>query len=194
MKMGWARGLVLAVAALSACSKGTTGETTDAGPHGPTNLSVKWAFTGQAASASVCTAHGATDVFVTLSATLDPTLHKTVTAACDKGTVSLGSPLVENLGMPFVEAALLDDKGVTVATASATVVPTVGTTTVTLDFYPATGAGGAGGMGSSSSSTSSSTTAASSSGAGGAGGAASSSSGAGGSASSTSGAGGADAG
>ncbi|MFT3769401.1 MAG: hypothetical protein QM820_28520 [Minicystis sp.] len=196
MKMGWARALLLAAAAMAACSKSGSGDTGDAGPHGPTNLTVKWVFSGKPASASECSAHEALQVFVTLSATLDPELHQTITADCDKGSVSLGSPLVENLGQPFVEAALLDDKGVTVAVASANVTPVPGSTTVTLDFFPVMGTGGAGGMMSSSSSAASSaasTAAASSSGGmGGAGGMMSSSStGAGGG---TTGAGGGDAG
>lgn len=197
MKTAWARVLVLAAAALSACGKETTGGTGDAGPHGPTSLTAKWAFTGKPASADECKAHDATDVVVTLSATIDPKLHKTTTVSCSKGSVVLGSLLVENLGQPFLEAALLDAKGVTVATASTRFTPVLGTTTVTLDFFPAMGTGGTGGMGTSSSSaeasSAASTAAASSSGMGGAGGAASSSSGAGAGGSAT-GAGGGDAG
>jgi hypothetical protein len=111
-------------------------------------------------------------VFVTLSATIDPALHKTATVDCEKGTFDFGSPLVEDLGLPYIEASLLDEKGVTVAKASTDVSPVPGSTTVTLDFFPAMNTGGAGGMGSSSSSaSSSSTTSSSTSGMGGMGGA-----------------------
>jgi hypothetical protein len=173
MKMGWVRALLLAVAAMAACGKSeSSGGTGDAGLHGPTHLVAKWTFTGKPASASECSARMGAEVFVTLSATIDPSLHKTATVDCEKGTFDFGSPRVEDLGMPYVEAALLDDKGVTIATASADVSPTPGSTTVTLDFFPAMNTGGAGGAGSTSSSstTTSSSTSSSTSGMGGAGG------------------------
>ncbi|APR87243.1 Hypothetical protein A7982_12592 [Minicystis rosea] len=188
MKIGWARAIVLAALAVAACSKSGTGDTGDAGPHGPTKLTAKWTFTGKPASASECEAHGASQVYVNLSATIEPSLHQTLTVECEKGTASFGSPLVEELGMPFLEASLLDDKGVTVATVSTNVNPEPGTTTVTLDFFPAMNTGGAGTTSSSAVSSSSSAVSSSSGGTGGTGGmpSTSSASGTGGAAASSS--------
>src|SRR5262245_35409005 len=107
MKMGWAQALLVVIAATAACGKGGSGSTGDAGVHGPTNLVAKWTFTGKAADASGCMAHGASQVYVNLSGTVDPSLHKSATVDCAKGSFSFGSPLVEDLGMPYLEATLL---------------------------------------------------------------------------------------
>ena len=172
--MGWAQALLLAGVTVAACGKSGAGATGDAGVHGPTDLVVKWTFTGKPASAAECAARMGQQVDVTMSGTIDPALHKTVTTDCAKGTVDLGSLLVEDLGAPYLEATLLDAKGMTVTIAGVNVTPILGTTTVTFDFFPAVmGTGGAGGTGTTASSVAS--TAAASSG-GGAGGATSSSS------------------
>ena len=182
MKMGKARALLVALVLVAACGKGGSSTTTggDAGPEGPTKLTAKWTFTGKPASAAECTAHMGQQVYVNLSGTIDPSLHKTVTTDCSKGTLDLGSLQVQDLGEPYLEATLLDDMGKTITIAGVNVMPTLGSTTVTLDFFPPAGTGGMGGMGgmgTTASSTTASTTASSSGGgAGGAGGASASSS------------------
>jgi hypothetical protein len=173
---GWVRALLLAmsaIAAVTACGKGGSGGAgggVDAGLTGPTKLTATWTFSGKPASAAECSTRGAATVFVTLSATLDPTLHKTLSADCATGKVELGTMNIEDLGQPYVEGALLDDKGVALTNAGALVTPTAKTTGVNLDFYPTVSTS------SSSSSSSSSTSSSSSSsgtttGTGGAGGA-----------------------
>jgi hypothetical protein len=198
MKMRMARALLIATVAMVSCSKSASTDL-DAGPHGPTNIVVKWTIDGKAASTASCKARNAAQVYINLSGTIDTELHQSVTIDCAKGTTTFESLLVEKLGMPYIEGTLLDDKGVTVndmdlglAEAGVNLMPIPGTTNVTLAFYPPpSGTGGAGGMGASSSSTvaSSSSTVASSSSSGGGG------MGGGSAASSSSaGAGGADAG
>jgi hypothetical protein len=180
-----------AVAATAHCGKS---EPTLTPPLGPTDVVVTWTFDGKPASAAECTTRGGVTVSVTLSATNDPSLHQNATAACEKGTVTFSALDTAGLGSPFVEGALLDDKGVTVTRADTTARPTPGKTAVTLDFFPTTmttsgdpattsgdpstaassGGGGMGGMGGMSSTSAGSTAAstaaatAASSGAGGA--------------------------
>jgi hypothetical protein len=168
MKMAWARTLLVALVAVAACGKSSSGTTGDAGVTGPTDVVAKWTFTGKAASAAECTAHMGQQVFVTLSGTIDSSLHKTATADCTKGTVDLGTFQVEDLGAPYLEAALLDDMGVQVAIVGVNVTPVLGKTTVTLDFFPAPM--GTGGSTSSSVASSVAASSAASSGGGGAGG------------------------
>ncbi len=186
--------LLLAVAGVAAtahCGKG--GESSGTPPLGPTDVVVTWTFDGKPASAAECMTRGGSTVSVTLSATGDPALHRNGTAACDKGTITFSGLDTGALGTPFVEGALLDDKGVTVRRAEVTVTPTAGKTAVTLDFFasgmtaatsgdpattsgdPATSSsgGGMGGMGASSAastaaSSAASTAAATTAGAGGA--------------------------
>lgn len=169
MTRGWAPlcAALLAIISAGACGKGATTDGGDAGPTGPTKMTVKWTFTGKPASAAECSAHMAEEVFVNLSGTIDPELHKSDTVACSKGTADLGSPLIEKLGQPYVEASLLDAKGVTVTLVGQLVNPTPGATEVVLDFFPAMNVGGAG---TSSSSSTSASSAASTSGMGGTGG------------------------
>lgn len=169
MKHGWRPALVLLLGVTSAmaCSKSSTLATPDAGPHGPTKLTVKWTFTGKAASSAECSAHMAEQVYVNMSGTTDPELHQKKTVDCSKGSVDFGSPLIENLGQPYIEASLLDKDGISVALVSQLVTPTTSTTEVVLDFFPAMNVGG---MSGSSSSSTSASSAASSSGMGGTGG------------------------
>jgi len=169
MKMAWARTLLAALVATAACSKSGTGATGDGGVTGPTDLVAKWTFTGKPASAAECSARMGDKVYVNLSGTVDATLHQTVTADCAKGTVDLGSHQVEDLGLPYLEATLLDAKGVQVTIVGVNVTPVLGTTTVTLDFFPAPM--GTGGSTSSSVASSVAASSAASSGGGGAGGA-----------------------
>ncbi len=171
---------VVGVAATAHCGKGT--ETTTPG-LGPTDVVVTWTFDGKPASAAECTARGGVTVAITLSATGDPSLHQDATAACEKGTVKFSGLDTAGLGAPFLEGALLDDKGITVKRAEMTVMPKVGTTAATLDFFattmtaasttgdPATttgdptttGGGGAGGMGGGTATSAASTSTASTS-------------------------------
>jgi len=187
MKIRMARAMLLATAAIVSCGKGTGGSTTgstgDAGVEGPTNLVVSWTLAGSAASSATCMAQGAAQVFVNLSGTLDPTLHQSVTVDCATGTTSFPMLLVQDLGTPYLEGTLLDDKGVTVpmGIVGIDVTPMLGTTAVTLAFFAPqnTGGGGAGTTSSStaaSSSTTSSSSHAASSSSGGTGGASTTSS------------------
>jgi hypothetical protein len=181
MKTRRARALLVAVAVAVSCGKGESGSTTgDSGLHGPTDVIAEWTFTGKAASASECSAHQAVQVYVNMSGTIDPTLHQTVTLDCAKGSVTFPKLLVEDLGSPFLEGTLLDDKMLAIATVGVNVVPSLGKTTVKLDFFAATTTT----SGSSSSSTSASSTTSSST-TGGTGGATSSGSGPGGGGSSS---------
>jgi hypothetical protein len=174
MKTGMPRGLLVAVALAVSCGKGGSASTTgDGGLHGPTDVIAEWTFTGKAASASECAAHKAVQVYVNMSGTVDPTLHQTVTVDCAKGSVTFPKLLVEDLGSPYVEATLLDDKMVTIAIVGVNVVPTLGKTTVKLDFFAAT-------MTTSSSSSTTSTTSSSTSGGMGGGGGSTTGSGSGG--------------
>jgi hypothetical protein len=172
MKTGMARALVLATAMVVSCGKSSS-STGDAGPHGPTNIVVKWTIAGKAASASSCDAQGAKQVFVNLSGTIDVSLHKSVTVDCEKGTTTFTDLLVEDLGEPYLEGTLLDEKGMSVpmGIVGVNLMPVPGTTNVTLDFFPPMNMGG-GGMGGmmTTSSTTSSTTTTTSSGMGGSGG------------------------
>lgn len=172
MTRGWRPGLVALLGVLSAmaCGKSSGGPVVDAGPHGPTKLTVKWTFTGKAASGDECSAHNAEDVYVNMSGTIDPELHQKTTVACSKGSVDFGSPLIEKLGQPYIEAALLDKDGISVAVVGQLVTPTTATTEVVLDFFPAMNVGGMGGSSSSSTSASSTTSSSGMGGTGGAGG------------------------
>ncbi len=176
------------IAATTHCGKGS--ESSGTPPLGPTDVVVTWTFDGKAASAAECMARGGVTVSVTMSATSDPGLHQHDTAACEKGSLTFAGLETGALGLPFVEGALLDDKGLTKTRADVTVTPTPGKTAVTLDFFPSqvmtTGAttgdavttgeatsatsGGMGGMSgtSSASSSASASSASASSGAGGA--------------------------
>jgi hypothetical protein len=182
------------IAATAHCGKGT--ESSGTPPLGPTDVVVTWTFDGKPASATECMARGGVTVSVTMSATSDPNLHQHDTAACEKGSLTFAALDTGSLGLPFVEGALLDDKGQTKTRADVTVTPTAGKTAVTLDFFPTqvmttgattgdavttgeatsatSGGGGMGGMGgasgtsSASSSAESSASASSASGAGGA--------------------------
>jgi hypothetical protein len=122
------------VAATAHCGKGT--ETTGTPALGPTDVVVTWTFSGMATSPAACTANKGQTVRVTMSASSDPSLHQDATAACEKGTVTFSGLDTGALGTPFVEAALLDDKGVTVTHAETTATATPGKTAVTLDFFP----------------------------------------------------------
>lgn len=182
------------VAATAHCGKGSESSGTPA--LGPTDVVVTWTFRGMPTSPAACTMNKGQMVRVTLSASNDPALHQDATAACEKGTVTFAGLDTAGLGTPFVEGALLDDKGVTVTRADTTAMAMAGKTAVTLDFFPiamttsgdpattsgdpstaaSSGGGGMGGMSgtsasSASSSAASSTAAASSSSGAGAGGA-----------------------
>jgi hypothetical protein len=167
MNTSRARMLVLATAAIVSCGKGAGGGTSsgDAGVHGPTDLVVTWTLAGKPASSADCTANGATQTFVNLSGTIDPSLHQTQTVDCATGTVTFSQLLVEKLGMPDLEGTLLDSMGKTVQTTHLDVMPVLGTTNVTLAFFAPSNTGGGGGM-----PTTTASHAASTSGAGGAGG------------------------
>lgn len=180
------------VAATAHCGKGSESSGTPA--LGPTDVVVTWTFRGMPTSPAACTMNKGQMVRVTLSASNDPALHQDATAACEKGTVTFAGLDTAGLGTPFVEGALLDDKGVTVTRADTTAMAMAGKTAVTLDFFPiamttsgdpattsgdpstaaSSGGGGMGGMSgtsasSASSSAASSTAAASSSSSSGAG-------------------------
>jgi hypothetical protein len=185
MNMRRARSLLLATAAIVSCGKGGSGTSTgDAGIHGPTDLVVTWTLAGAAGSTTSCMAHGAAQIYLNLSGTIDPTLHQTQTVDCSLGTLTFSNLLVEDLGMPLLEGTLLDDMGTTVATVDVTVTPMLGMTSIPLAFFAPLSTGGSGGTSASSSTAASSSHAASSS--GGTGGAAGSSSSGGGGASSAS--------
>jgi hypothetical protein len=126
----------VAVAATAHCGKRT--DTTAPPSLGPTDVVVTWTFDGKPASAAECTARGGLTVAITLSATGEPSLHQDTTAPCEKGTVTFSALDTAGLGMPFLEGALLDNKGVTVTRANVTVTPKAGTTPATLDFFPST--------------------------------------------------------
>jgi hypothetical protein len=179
--------LVLALAGVASTAHCGKSESTGTPSLGPTDVVVSWTFDGKAASAAECTARGGVTVSVTMSATSDPELHQQGTADCEKGTLTFSGLNTGALGQPFVEAALLDDKGQTKTRADLTVTPVEGKTEVKLDFFPSqvttTGAttgdattdavttdavttvtsGGMGGMGGMGSSASSASTSASSS-------------------------------
>ena len=179
------------IAATTHCGKGS--ESSGTPPLGPTDVVVTWTFDGKAASAAECMARGGITVSVTMSATSDPGLHQHDTAACEKGSLTVAGLDPGSRGLPFVEGALLDDKGLTKTRADVTVTPTPGKTAVTLDFFPSqvmttgattgdavttgeatsatSGGGGMGGMSGTSSASSSAASSASASSASGAGGA-----------------------
>ena len=122
------------VASTAHCGKGT--ETTGTPALGPTDVVITWTFSGMVTSPAACTANKGQTVRVTMSASSDPSLHQDATAACEKGTVTFSGLDTGALGTPFVEAALLDDKGVTVTHAETTAAAMPGKTAVTLDFFP----------------------------------------------------------
>ena len=170
------------IAATAHCGKGS--ESSGTPPLGPTDVVVTWTFDGKPASAMECMARGGVTVSVTMSATSDPSLHQQSTASCEKGSLTFSALDTAGLGQPFVEGALLDDKGQTKTRADVTATPAPGKTAVTLDFFPTqvmtTGAttgdavttgettvssggmGGMGGMGSASATSSASSAASSS--------------------------------
>ena len=127
---------VTGVAATAHCGKGT--DTTTTPSLGPTDVVVTWTFDGKPASTAECTTRGGLTVAITLSATGDPSLHQNATVACEKGTVKFSALDTAGLGTPFLEGALLDDKGITVKRAEVTVMPKAGTTAATLDFFATT--------------------------------------------------------
>ncbi len=137
---------VAIVSALASCGKSGgsagAGGDVDAGPMGPTNLVVTWTLAGMPASAATCTAHQAAQIYVNLSGTIDPTLHQTTTLDCATGTLTFSQLLVQDLGTPYLEGTLLDSMGATVTITGVDVVPTVGTTNVTLAFFAPQGTGG----------------------------------------------------
>jgi hypothetical protein len=166
MKLGRARALLLVTAAIMSCGKGggSMGSTGDAGVNGPTNLVVSWTLAGKPASAATCMAGGAAQIFINLSGTIDPTLHQSTMVDCSMGTFTFGKLLVEDLGTSsYLEGTLLDATGMAVPSGlvGVTVLPTLGTTDVTLAFFAPSGAGG-GGMGGAPASSSSSQAASSS--------------------------------
>lgn len=173
MRVSRARAWVLATAAIVSCGKssgGGGGGGADAGLHGPTEVSVTWTLAGKPADLAGCMAHGASQIFVNLSGTIDPSLHQSQTVDCSAGPVTFKNLLIENLGTPYVEGTLLDAKSTTVAITGVDVSPMLGTTSVTLAFFAPQNTGGMGGMMTTgpSSSSSSSTTSSSSGGTGGA--------------------------
>jgi hypothetical protein len=125
---------LLGGAATANCGKGSDSSGTPA--LGPTDVVVTWTFDGKPASAAECMARGGSTVSVTMSATSDPSLHQHGTEACEKGSLTFTGLDTGSLGTPFVEGALLDDKGLTKARADVTVTPVAGKTPVTLDFFP----------------------------------------------------------
>ncbi len=132
------RALFLALAGIAAtahCGK-ETGESSSLTALGPTDVVVTWTFSGKPASVEACTALGAFQVNVTMSATNDPKLHQNIAVGCEKGTVTFAALDGDALGMPFLEAALLGDKGGTLTRAYMTITPLSGTTPATLDFFP----------------------------------------------------------
>jgi hypothetical protein len=193
------RALLLAltgVAATAHCGKGT-GESSGTTALGPTDVVVTWTLSGKPATTEACKALGAYQVSVTLSATNDPKLHQNTDVDCEKGTVTFAALDGDGLGMPFLEAALLSDKGGTLTRADMTITPLAGKTPATLDFFPLVVATTSATTGGSSVTSGGGTTSATSSGSGmggaGGGGPASSSAAAS-AAATTAGAGGADAG
>ncbi len=54
-----------------------------------TDITVTWLFGGKPANAEACEAHKGDEVLVTLSGTIDVSLHRSVTEACTKGSVQL---------------------------------------------------------------------------------------------------------
>jgi hypothetical protein len=177
-----ARALLLAAAAIISCSTSNGGAGTGApGPQGPTSLVVSWTFGGSPASGASCAMAGAAEVFVNLSGTFNPTADQSVTVYCSAGAITLSGLLVQDLGTAsHLTGTLLDSNGATVpmGVVGVDVTPTLGTTAVTLAFFPSqsTGGGGAGTSTSTSTSTSTTTSTATSSSGGGAGGAPSTSS------------------
>ena len=153
MKIRRAYALLLAgagiIAASADCGKDSGGM--GGSGAGPTDLTVTWTFSGMPADASSCMAHNGVQVAVTLSGTFDTKLHQSVTEACATGTVKFPNLSTDLLGTPFIEGALLDDKGMTIEARSTSVKAMPGTTKANIDFFPVMGMGGAGGMGASSS-------------------------------------------
>ena len=187
----WALAGVAIVSTIVSCGKSGGGGAgagggVDAGPMGPTNLVVTWTLAGMPASATTCTAHQGAQVYVNLSGTIDPSLHQTTTLDCATGTVTFSQLLVQDLGTPYLEGTLLDSMGETVTITGVDVVPTVGTTNVTLAFFAPQGTGGAGGTTTTTTTTHSSSSS-TSSGSGGTGGSMTSSSSSGAASSSSSG-------
>jgi hypothetical protein len=128
--------LLLALTGIAATAHCGKSESSGTPSLGPTDVVVTWTFDGKAASAAECTARGGVTVSVTMSATSDPTLHQHSTESCEKGTVTFSGLNTGALGQPFVEATLLDDKGLTKTRADMTVTPVEGKTEVKLDFFP----------------------------------------------------------
>src|ERR1700679_3516789 len=102
MRIRGARAWVLAAVAIVSCGKssnggggGGAGGSSDAGPMGPTNLVVSWTLAGVPADAAGCTARKATNIFVYLSGTIDPSLHQSTTVTCATGKVTFSQLLVQ---------------------------------------------------------------------------------------------------
>jgi hypothetical protein len=122
---------------------------------GPTDVVVSWTLAGKPADAGGCMAHGAAQIFVNMSGTVDPASHQSTTVDCSMGSVTFPKLLVQNLGTPYVEGTLLDAMGKSVAIVGVDAMAMLGTTNVTLAFFGPQNTGG-------SSSTASSSQAASS--------------------------------
>ncbi len=103
-------------------------------------------------------AHGAQQIAITLSGTIDPSLHQSTTVDCSKGSVSFDQLLVQGLGTPYLEGTLLDAMGHSVAIAGVDVVPVLGTTKASLAFFAPSGSGGASSSSTSAASTSAAST------------------------------------
>ena len=130
------RALLLALTCVAATAHCGKSESTGTPALGPTDVVVSWTFSGKPADAASCAALMAYQVSVTLSATSNPELHQHADVDCAAGTVTFAGLDVSGLGAPFLEGALLGDKGGTLPRADLTVTPTPGSTPVTLDFFP----------------------------------------------------------
>jgi hypothetical protein len=152
---------MVGIAASTDCSSESTGPGDDT--PGPTDLTVTWTFSGQPATAEECMTRKGTKVYLTLSATKDPSLHQSVTEECSKGSVKFSGLNIGKLGMPYLEGILVNEKEIKVDHQVLTVMPMPGATDVTLDFFPVKTDGGAGGSSSSSSSSAASSSSSASS-------------------------------
>ena len=175
MNIKMARALLLATAAIISCGTGgaSTGTTGAPGPQGLTTLVVSWTFGGSPASGAACATAGAAEVSLKLSGAFNPAADQNVTFYCSAGAATFTGLLVQDLGTAAqIEGTLLDSTGAVVPMGilGVDIKPALGTTAVTLAFFPSqsTGGGGAGTSTSTSTSGSSSSTTSSSGGTGGA--------------------------
>lgn len=134
--------LALACAGLAIAAANCTGVIgTSANGPSTTDVSVHWLFAGKPGSAETCAEHKGAKIVVNMTGTVAVSLHRTVTEDCATGVVTFAGLDPADLGMPYIELTLLDEKDARVVRAGELVTAKAGQTLVDIDFYPLPDAG-----------------------------------------------------